>query len=306
MGSEKSVLVSGAGGFVGRHLCTRLEASGFQVRKLSRKPSAPGDFGWSPERSTLDPGALEGCSAVIHLAGENVASGRWSAMRKRRIRASRIEGTRLLSKALAEMEHPPGTFICASAIGFYGDRGEELLDESSHPGRGFLPEIVRDWEEAAAPAREAGLRVVHLRLGVVLHPEGGMLKKILPPFRLGLGGRLGRGRQWMSWIHMEDLTEIFLTCLRDPGLEGIINAVAPEPLSNRDWTAQTAALLGRPAFFHAPAWAIRLFLGTMGEELLLSSTRVSPSRLMAAKFTFRHPRFREALQELLKSAVHQD
>jgi uncharacterized protein (TIGR01777 family) len=250
----------------------------------------------------LDPTDFEGIDAVIHLAGENLAEGRWTSARKEALLQSRIAPTRLLASALASRRQPPAVMICASAIGIYGNRGEELLDETSAPGGGFLAELVREWEASADPAREAGIRVVHARFGVILGREGGALAKMVTPFRLGLGGPFGDGEQWLSWVAMADVLGMISTALARPDLAGPINVTAPAPLRNREFVAALGHELGRPAVVPIPAFALRLALGEMADDALLSSARVLPKRLQAAGFEFRFPDLAAALHEALRPA----
>jgi len=254
---------------------------------------------WDPERGEIDAAALEGLDAVVHLAGENIASGRWTAEKRRRIRESRVAGTKLLVRALAGLDRPPAVLVCASAVGFYGDCGARIVDETAPCGAGFLAGLCRDWEEAASAASEAGIRVVRLRIGLVLSAAGGALKKMLPLFRLGLGGRIGHGRQSMSWIALDDLVSLILHCIDEESLAGPVNAVAPGAVTNREFTAALARVLRRPALLPAPAFLLRLALGGMAEELLLSSTRAVPAKALASGFTFRHPAVEEALRAVL-------
>jgi len=300
-GSRLSIAVSGASGLVGRPLGERLRRAGHRVLRLVRQePAGPDDIRFEPETGGLDAARLEGLDAVIHLAGENIAAGRWSAERRRRIRESRVRGTALVAGALAGLARRPRVLVNASAIGYYGDRGEEILDEQSGPGAGFLPETCVAWEEATAAAERAGLRVVKLRIGVVLAAEGGALARMVPLFRAGLGGALGRGQQFMSWISREDLLRVIERALSDEGLSGPINAVAPTPVRNVAFTRVLARVLGRPALFPAPAAAIRLLLGEMGQDLLLASARVVPRRLEQAGFRHQHP----DLESALRSELH--
>ena len=304
-------LISGASGLVGGSLVKALRASGDVAVRLVRRreaAAAPGAAWWNPAAGELDASALTTADAVIHLAGENVAGGRWSESRKARIRSSRVAGTRLIAEALASeaarrrAEHPGAELpmlLCASAIGYYGDRGEALVNEASSPGEGFLAEVCQAWEEAAAPAREAGLRVVHLRIGVVLSPEGGALAKMLPPFRLGLGGPLGSGRQFMSWITVADLVGVIRHALAEDTLVGPLNAVAPQPVTQGEMARVLGQVLGRPAIVPTPAFALRLALGEMADEMLLASTRVDAGRLLASGYTFEHPELLGALNHLL-------
>jgi TIGR01777 family protein len=274
------VLITGATGFVGRALTTHLSALGHKVEGFSR----PSD--WNPDTGTINPARLEGVDAVIHLAGENIASGRWTAARKTRILDSRKKGTRLLADALARLQHPPKVLVSASAIGYYGDHGNDWLDEDSRPGNGFLPEVCREWEHATAPAKARGIRVVNLRIGIVLGREGGALAKMILPFRLGAGGRLGNGRQYMSWITLHDLCRAVNHVLTTESLEGPVNAVSPSPVTNREFTSALAATLCRPAVVPVPRFAVRLGLGELADELLLASIRVRPARLSNTSFRF--------------------
>lgn len=295
--SARRFLVTGASGLVGSDLVPLLTTGGHEVLRLGRGPA-----GWDPEAGRLDPLLLQGFDGVVHLAGENIAGGRWTPERKARIRQSRVAGTRLLCEHLARLSRPPETLVSASAIGFYGDREDAELTETSHAGRGYLAEVCEDWERATEPARKAGIRVVNLRIGIVLSPKGGALARMLPPFSLGLGGRLGHGRQFMSWISLPDLSAVILRALTDPGLSGPVNAVAPEPVSNREFTRTLGSVLNRPAFLPMPAFAARLAFGELAEALLLAGAKVRPGKLQAAGFTFQHPTLESALRELLGRA----
>lgn len=296
--------ISGAGGLVGGALIRDLAASGAtRILRLSRTGAASDGavVPWDPAAGRFDARPLEGCDAVVHLAGESIASGRWSTSKKEAIRKSRVEGTRLLVDGLRGLQRRPRALVCASAVGAYGDRGDEILDEGSAPGDDFLARVVREWEAEAARAAEAGIRVVSLRLGVVLAKEGGALRKMLPPFRLGLGGRLGSGSQWMSWIHIEDLVGIIRFAVDRQDLSGPVNAVAPEPVTNAVFTAALARALRRPAFLPAPGFALKLAIGEMAQALLLSSQRVVPKRLLELGRAFRYPRVDAALAGILGS-----
>jgi uncharacterized protein (TIGR01777 family) len=266
-----TVAVSGAGGLVGRALVARLVAEGRRIRRLVRRDSSTADeILWDPVGGTIEAHKLERIDAVVHLAGENIAGARWTEKQRRRIRESRVRGTRLIAETLARLERPPRVLVSASAIGFYGDRGHEPLDETSPPGSGFLAEVCQEWEAAAAPAAEAGLRLVLPRIGIVLSREGGALVKMLPVFRLGLGGRVGDGRQYMSWITLDDLVAAIDHALLDPELQGPVNVVAPAPATNAELTRALGAVLGRPTLVPVPAPAIGLLMGEMGRELLLA------------------------------------
>jgi len=243
---------------------------------------------------------LEGVDAVVHLAGRNLAEGRWTDERKSEIRDSRVHGTWLLSNALAEMARPPRVLICASAIGYYGDRGDETLTEESVPGEGFLPDICVEWEQASEPARQAGIRVVNMRIGVVLARDGGALAKMVLPFRFGLGGRHGTGRQYMSWIALDDVVAAIAYLLSAEDTHGAVNVVSPNPVTNSQFTIALGRALGRPTVLHVPAFVLRAAFGQMGEELMLSSTRVEPARLKASPFEFRYAELDEALRSLTR------
>jgi hypothetical protein len=295
------ILVTGASGLVGAALVPALATAGHRVRRLVRgRPGGTDEFRWEPGSGWLDPAALAGCEAVVHLAGESIAAGRWTRRRKERIRGSRVAGTRLLAAAIAGAVPPPRVMICASAVGYYGDRGDELLVEASAPGEGFLAELVRDWEAASEPPARAGIRVVHLRLGMVLSRQGGALPRLLLPFGLGLGGPFGSGRQWTSWIALGDLVAAIAHVLVTTGLEGPVNAVAPGSVTNREFARTLARVLGRPARLTMPGWALRLLLGEMGQELLLASQRVSPERLLASGFEFREAELEGALRDIAR------
>jgi uncharacterized protein (TIGR01777 family) len=298
-------LVTGSSGLVGSSLIAFLSAGGHQVARLVRRePSLPDSLGaslvtWDPARGRLDPETVSGQDVVVHLAGAGIADGRWTAERKRLIRESRVVGTDLLARALAEAPEKPRVLVCASATGFYGDRGDVELDEGSAGGSGFLADVAREWEAAAAPATAAGIRVVHLRLGVVLTPAGGALSRMLPPFRAGVGGPLGDGGQYWSWISLDDLLTSILHVAASDDLSGPVNAVSPHPLANGPFSAILGRVLNRPAVLRVPAAALRLLLGEMGEELLLASTRVKPAGLLDSGFNFRYADLEAALRHVL-------
>jgi hypothetical protein len=300
-GSPARIAVTGASGLIGGALVRALAAAGHRVDRVGRRPPARGttDIVWDPERGQLDARALQGVHGVVHLAGESVA-GRWTGAVKERIRRSRVEGTRLLVAALAGLAPRPRVLVAASAVGFYGDRGDEPLTEASPPGAGFLPEVCRAWEAATEPAREAGIRVVSLRIGLVLAAEGGALPPILRPFRLGLGGVVGSGNQYWSWIALADLVRVIEKALEDPALAGPVNAVAPDPVTNRAFTRALGRVLRRPTPLPVPAAAVRLLLGEMGQALLLASARVLPRRLEAAGFRYRYPELEGALRAAVR------
>jgi uncharacterized protein (TIGR01777 family) len=293
------VLVAGASGLVGRALTPRLAADGHRVTRLIRTEGPPGGptrF-WDPDAGRLEAHVLEDVDAVVHLGGVSVGS-LWTQRRKAAIRNSRVRSTRLLADAISNASKKPSVFIHASAVGYYGDRGDEVLTETSTPGRGFLADLCRDWEAASAPARDAGVRVVHVRTGLALTPRGGVLRSMLPAFRLGLGGRLGSGRQWMPWIGLEDLVDVYVGALADDSLRGAVNAVAPEQVTNADFTRALGRALKRPTFLNAPKFALRMLPGRMGKEALLASTRVLPEVLMRIRFRFHQPTLAGALAAL--------
>ncbi|HEX6435036.1 MAG TPA: TIGR01777 family oxidoreductase, partial [Gemmatimonadales bacterium] len=279
----------------------RLTAGGHHVRPLVRRPAKPEELTWNPVTGKIDSAKLEAVDGVIHLAGENIGA-RWTRARKARIRESRIRGTRLLSETLARLAHPPSFLISASAVGIYGDRGDQILTESSPPGdssRDFLVSVCQEWEGAADPARAGGIRVIHPRFGVVLSPDGGALRKLLLFFRLGLGGPVGSGDHWMSWVALQDVAEVVAYMASDTTLEGPVNVTAPEPVTNRDFTRTLGRVLRRPAVLPVPAAALRVVFGEMADRAILSSARVLPARLDEAGYRFAHPALEAALRSML-------
>jgi uncharacterized protein (TIGR01777 family) len=298
--SVERLLISGASGLVGSAFLASLDAQKTQAVRLVRGQTANADqISWNP-RASLSPASVSGFDAVIHLAGESVF-GRWTPKKRTRIIESRVLGTRHLATALAHGEVKPRVFICASAIGFYGNRGDELLNEETPSGQGFLAEVAREWEEASRIAAEAGIRTVNIRIGLVLSAKGGALASMLTPFKLGLGGRLGSGRQWFSWIHIDDIVGAIHHALQNESLAGPINLVAPNPARNAEFTKVLASVLHRPALLPVPEFALRLAFGTdAAQEMFLSSERVEPSRLLGSGYTFRFPELRPALENLLK------
>ena len=298
------IAVTGSTGLVGGALAPRLAAGGHRVVRLVRSTTTallPGEraVSWDPDAGAIDSTGLVGVEAVVHLAGESIASGRWTEARKRRIRASRVGSTRLLAEALARLARPPRVLVAASATGYYGDRGDEVLREDSAPGRGFLASVCREWEAAAEPAARRGIRVVHLRIGLVLSRDGGALAALLTPFRLGAGGPVGSGAQWWSWITLDDLVGAILHALVTEPLAGPVNAVAPNPVTNREFAKTLGRVLRRPALLPLPAFAARLVLGEMAGALLLASARVVPARLQATGYAFREPVLEGALRREL-------
>jgi uncharacterized protein len=283
---------------IGAALIPTLEARGFSVTRLVRtREPRDGQLAWDPTQP-LRPESVSGFNAVIHLAGAPVAV-RWTEAEKKRILDSRVLGTAHLSEALAKTAHPPRVLISGSAIGYYGDRGEELLCEDSPSGTGFLPEVCRQWEAATKPAADAGIRTIPIRTGIVLSAQGGALEKMLTPFRLGLGAQIGNGRQWMSWIHIEDLVGAIHLALDSNSVAGPVNLVAPEPVRNSEFTKTLAGVLSRPAIFRIPAFAVRLIFGEMAEEVLLAGQRVAPAKLVASGYQFKYRELRSALENIL-------
>jgi uncharacterized protein (TIGR01777 family) len=292
------VLVSGVSGPIGAALLPFLKERGYQVTRLVRgEKSGDDQIQWDPSQP-VSPQSVSGFDAVIHLAGESIV-GRWSASKKRRILDSRVQGTRNLAEALSAAPQKPSVFITGSAIGFYGNRGEEVLREDSKPGRGFLPTVCREWEAAAAKAQDAGIRTAHIRTGLVLSPKGGALTQMLTPFKLGVGGRIGNGRQWWSWIHVEDMAGAIHHAIT-ANVAGPVNLTAPAPVRNAEFTKILAGVLSRPAIFPVPAFVVRLAFGEMGDELLLASQRVEPAKLSASGYVFKFPELKAALAEILK------
>jgi uncharacterized protein (TIGR01777 family) len=300
------IAVTGSTGLIGSALVTFLVSENHQVVRLvrGRAESETQAITWDPQANTIDGEALRDVDAVVHLAGEPIGGGRWTAERKRRIRDSRVRGTRLIAETLAGMDAGPRTLVCGSAIGFYGsDRGDEILTEDSSSGNGFLAGVVREWEAAADPAREAGVRIVHVRTGIVQSPQGGALALQLPLFRLGVGGRLGSGRQWMSWITIDDIVGIFAHALGQPDLDGVLNGTAPEPVRNTEYTRVLGRVLGRPAVLPVPKVGPAALLGKEGaEETALANQRVLPARTEATGYVFRHRDLETGLRHVLQAA----
>lgn len=288
LASGQRVGITGASGLIGTELTHVLTTGGHVPRALAR-----------PSSATLEPASLEGLQAIVHLAGEPIAAGKWTPERRRQIHDSRIEGTRKLSETLAGLDVPPDVLICASAIGFYGDRGDEVLKEQASAGDGYLAGLVQEWEQAAEPARAAGIRVVHLRFGVVLWPTAGALSRMLPPFRAGAGGPLGSGRQYWSWVSLDDAIGSVLHTMADEGISGAVNVTSPLPVQNREFTRILARVLNRPAVLPVPEFVLRAAFGQMAEELMLASARVEPSRLIEAGFEFCDFELESALRHML-------
>ena len=293
-------LVSGSTGLIGSALTPRLVAQGYQVVPLVRRPPRPGErvIAWDPGRGTIDRAALEGCDVIVHLAGENVF-GRWTAAKKRRIRESRVAGTRLVSEAIAGLERPPRVLLAASAVGYYGDRGAAELTEQAPAGDDFLAQVARDWEAGTAPAARAGVRVANLRFGVVLAKAGGALAKMLPAFRLGLGGPIGNGAQYFPWIALEDALGAILHVLATESLTGPVNVTAPDAVTHLEFVRTLGRVLRRPAVLPVPSFALRLVFGREAAAMMGSGQRVLPARLLASGYRFRVGELEPALRQLL-------
>jgi len=296
-----TILLSGASGMLGKAIASRLEDQGNRVLTLVRRRTESADeLSWDPAGAGIaEPQKLEGLAAAVHLSGANVASRRWTAAFKREMAESRIQSTRVLSETLAGLKQPPKVLATASAIGFYGDRGDEMLDEGSPAGDGYFPELCQAWEDAARPAAEAGIRVVHPRFGMVVGRDGGAMARLAPLFRLGLGGRLGSGRQWMSWVAEEDAASAVVFALENAAISGAVNVVSPQPVTNAAFTRELGRAVHRPAILPAPAFALWLAFGAMADEALLASQRVLPKRLTQAGFAFAYPTLPQALAAVL-------
>ena len=297
------IVVSGSSGFIGTALCASLAEGGHRVIRLRRGGTTAGDdIAWDPEAGTIDAGALEGVDAVVNLAGEGIGERRWSDEQKQRIRESRVRGTATLAGAIAACSTPPGVLVSGSAVGIYGDRGDEVLTEDSAPGDDFLAEVCTAWEAETRPAAEAGVRVVHLRTGIVLGTHGGALQRLLLPFRLGLGGKQGSGRQWMSWITLADTVAAIRRSIDDATLHGAVNLAAPNPVRNAEFAKTLGKVLHRPTVLPTPMLPLKIRFGAeLVEKLLLVSQRVEPQRLQAAGFEFAHPTLEVGLQSLLRA-----
>lgn len=294
----RRIAVTGATGMIGRALSAALEARGDTVVPFSRR-ELPGGVRWDPQHGPLEPAGLEGISGVVHLAGENIAAHRWSAARKRELVDSRVTPTARLVEAMGQLASPPTVLVSASAIGYYGDRGDQLLNESADPGQGFLADLALRWEGAAQQATSLGVRVVNPRFGVILDAREGALPRMITPIRFGVGGKLGNGRQWVSWITLRDVVGVILAALDSPALSGPVNAVVPDPIRNDDFTRAMGRALHRPVFFTAPTPMLRLILGEVADALLLCSARVIPEVLQRSGFIWQDPELEPALRGLL-------
>lgn len=301
------IAITGSTGLVGSHLVTYLESKGHEIYRLVRNkagstqvsPNNTHEIFWSPEKHEIEKNKLEGMDTLIHLAGDSVASGRWSESKKKSIRQSRVLGTSLIAKTISALKKPPQTILSASAIGFYGNRGDEILTEESQPGSGFLTEVCLEWEKAWAPLSKTKTRLCLLRIGMVLDKTGGALGKMLLPFKLGLGGVAGNGNQYMSWITLEDLISAIDFLIHNQKLSGPFNMTCPIPVTNREFTKTLGQVLKRPTFFALPEFIIKTFFGEMGEQLLLTSSHVIPRRLMDAGFVFKHTDLKKTLAQIL-------
>ena len=294
-----NIVMGGAGGMIGQALSQAFQEDGADIHRLVRPSSDKGrqdrTVAWDPEQGTIDAAKLEGKDAVVHLGGESLVSGYWSEARKKRIRDSRVKSTELLGKTLAGLQNPPKTFVCASAIGFYDQHANTKLDETAPAGKGFLADVCSDWEAATRDAANAGIRVVNARIGIVLTPKGGALAKMLTPFKMGVGGRLGSGRQGMSWIALTDVVRALQFCVHHGSLSGPVNLTAPNPVDNREFTRILGNVLHRPTLFPVPGFAIRLAMGEMGRALLLSGAQILPTKLNQAGFQFQSAELESAL-----------
>ena len=294
-----TIAIAGASGFIGGALASYLVAKGHEVRRIGRASSRGADFHWDLDAGRLDPAALDGADAVVNFTGENIAE-RWTRAHKRGILFTRVRSTEVLAKTMAAVRTPPGVFLSTSAVGYYGgSRGDAVIDETTSIGTGFLADVVRQWEDAAGPARDAGIRVVYPRMGVVMHPDGGALAKLLPVFNMGGGGKIAKGTQYMSWIARTDVLRAFEFLIATPALSGPVNVTSPNPMPNAQFSETLGNVLRRPSVATVPEFAIKLMFGEMGEETLLSGQRVIPRRLLDAGFTFEYPDLSQALRHEL-------
>jgi uncharacterized protein (TIGR01777 family) len=293
------ILIAGASGLVGSALVPALQATGNEVTRLVRTPPRAGEIEWHPNQDQIKPETIDGFDAVINLAGESIAEGRWTDEKKRRIHDSRVNGTHLLAEAMAKLSHPPDVFLCASATGFYGDRGDEVLDEQSESGGGFLAGVCREWERATDPAARVNVRVVNLRFGPIIAREGGMMAKMLTPFKMGVGGKVGSGKQYISWVALDDVVAATQFALENDSIKGPLNVVSPNPVTNEEFTTTLGHALSRPTVMAMPAFAAKLAFGEMADEMLLVSQRVIPKRLAETGFEFQYSNLRDAFQKYI-------
>jgi uncharacterized protein len=295
-----NILVTGSTGLIGTELVSFLKKNGHRVIRMVRhSPRGNDEVRWNPASGIPDQTSIEGLDAVVHLAGENIAAGRWTSKQKLRIRESRIQGTRVLAQSLTYLFDPPKVLISVSAVGYYGNQEDKRLDETSAPGIGFLPDLCRDWEAATTPASMRNIRVVNPRLGVVLSAKGGALTQMLPLYRMGIGGKIGSGKQYLSWIAMDDLVRIIEHAIQNESLQGPVNAVTPYPATNSEFSKILGRVLNRPSFMALPAFAARLLWGQMADEVLLASARVSPTQLLQSNYKFLFPHLEAALHHIL-------
>lgn len=293
------IAIAGASGLVGSALIPELESDGHEIVRLVRDTPKPGEIEWHPNQDEIDPATIDGFEAIINLAGESIAEGRWTEEKKKRIRDSRVNGSHLISEAIAKLATKPRVFLCASATGIYGDRGDETLDEQSESGGGFLAGVCREWEKATEPASKAGVRVVNLRFGPILARSGGMLEKMLTPFKMGLGGKIGSGKQYISWVAIDDVVSAMKLALTDEAIRGPLNIVSTKPVTNEQFTRGLGEALSRPTVMSMPAFAARLAFGEMADEMLLVSQRVVPKRLNHAGFRFQFSDLGDALHHYI-------
>ena len=293
-------LITGSSGLIGSELVAYLTSAGHDVRRLVRRVPSGCDLHWNPEEGLIDLSGLGEIDAIVHLAGESIAAWRWTEAKKARIADSRIKGTRLLAKALAALDHKPKVLVSASAIGLYGDRGNEVVDETSGAGKGFLAELGSQWEQAAYPVAEAGIRAVNIRIGIVLSGSGGALKKMILPFKLGLGGVVGSGKQYVSWVAIDDVVRIIHHTVVTESISGPINVVSPNPVTNYQFTKTLGHVLNRPTIFPVPEFAARLIFGKMADELLLASIRAHPNELITTGYNFQYPQLEQAVRYILR------
>ncbi len=297
------VLITGSSGLIGMALGKHLSANGYEIGRLSRSSTSKDVPHWNPGAGVIDFGSFSDADIIIHLAGDNIAEGRWNAAKKARILNSRVQGTKLISEYIAKLSTKPKVLISGSAIGIYGDSGDKIVDERSELGTSFLSEVCKQWEESTRPALDAGIRVVNVRMGMVLSPTGGALQKMIRPFKLGLGGTVGNGKQYMSWVSINDVVKIFEHVMENKLIQGPVNFVSPNPVSNYEYTKALGRALHRLTILPIPAFVARLLFGEMANELLLSSTRVMPQQLLSSGFEFQHSKLDQAFESLLKKKL---